>query len=606
MSDINRAPWAHKYTRVKRLGDGGQGTTFLVRSAATNEQFALKELQQKHQRDPSRRSRLRIEATTLEVLQHPGIPRVIEHNGDAFRDLDTPMFMVMDYAEGGTLRQRVNRIGPFGVNAAVAVAIQLFETLAYCHGQDVVHRDVKPDNIAFRTHDGDTPVLLDFGLTFNWRRVDANLTRSGEQLGNRFLHLPELLSGADRRDARSDVTQCAGVLLYMLTGIDPVSLLDERGFAPHRRPDVHALLAAVVPSSMFEFFEQAFQSRMSDRFQSAESARMALSDIATMGERTHRGVTVAKRIRDRLLDDDAYVGEAAAREVLDNIAEILNRAVKAVHAELAIPGTATKKAEVRGTEEHLAWIATVGLSLDAGIRFVHLSQFRLRVIAREVLLTSGAADEALLRAPIAGFSCTPQAVAAVAEVVLGDFESAFNQALSARHVMQPITPDLKRTVVDIVADEHLRTCANVSGADIVLRLRPAARELCDRAVDACVPRWLSHGNPRPMDDYRPTLAGLLASKHGDQVRDFIERVLTHWKCVAPRAGTAARIRADQPEFAQFENSFKSAVMALSRLGGNGDAGSRDQPFDYGVPFRFLDVLQCDSAEEVVTLWHGEG
>ena len=606
MIEPTPAPWAARYVRKKRLGDGGQGTTLLVQSIATGEQFALKELHEKQQRDPGRRNRMRIEAATLEVLDHPCVPRVVEHNGEQFRDLDMPLFLVMELAQGGTLKQRIEKDGPLGIDAALAVATCLLDALAYCHGQEVVHRDVKPDNIAFRGDHCGEPVLLDFGLTFNWRYVDANATRSGEQLGNRFLHLPELLAGADRRDPRSDVTQCAGVLLYTLTGIQPVSLVDARGYAPHQRPEQHELLADRVPPSILRFFDQAFHPRLGDRFQTAESARMALANLGLTSERMSRAAAIAKRLRDRVFDDDLYIGETAAREVIEQVRKTLNDGVKAAHAELATPGTATRTADFREADGHLAWTVTVGLVLDAGVRVNHLSMFLLRIAAREVFLTPDGANGPLLRAPVAGFACTPEAVAAVSDVVLSGFELDFERAATAREAAPVVTPELKRGVIDIIVGEHLQTCANVNGADILLRLGASSRELGDRAIDACVPLWLRPGTPRPADDYRPTLAGLLASAHGGRAREFIRRVIAHWKEVAPRDGTAARIRADQAEFAEFENPFKSAVMATARLGGGGQGGGRDHPFDFGVPHRFMDILQCSTADDVVALWDRVG
>ncbi len=280
--------------------------------------------------------------------------------------------------------------------------------------------------------------------------------------------------------------------------------------------------------------------------------------------------------------------------------------MKAAHAQLDTPGTATRTAEFRDAGEHLTWTVTVGLVLEAGVRVNHLSTFQLRIAAREVFVRLEGVEAPLLRAPLAGFACSPEAVAGVADIVLAGFERDFERALAARQAAPAVTPEIKRAVIDIVVGEHLQTCANVKGADILLSLRASSRELGDRAIDACVPRWLLPGNPRPADDYRPTLAGLLASAHGERAAAFIGRVLAHWKAVAPRDRSAARVRADQEEFADFDLPFKSAVMTLARLGGDGKGGSRDQPFDLGVPFRFMDILQCHEAADLVELWDRAG
>lgn len=166
----------------------------------------------------------------------------------------------------------------------------------------------------------------------------------------------------------------------------------------------------------------------------------------------------------------------------------------------------------------------------------------------------------------------------------------------------PEKPDaIQQAVLDLVASEHLQSCAQVSGITIRMGLGSVKRPEADVAIDALIPRWLTRGNPRPADDYRPTLSGLLLSAAGGRVADFVERVLRHWKTAVPADPKGAKISSSQVEFAGFDLPFMSAVLSLARLGGGG-TGGKDHPFEFGIPFRIDDILECDTAADVAALW----
>ncbi len=180
------------------------------------------------------------------------------------------MFLVVDWVDGTTLAKHVRSNGPVPLPVSIGLLHQLAATLGCCHGMGVVHRDVKPANIMLYGRSLDAPVLVDFGLSFN--NVDFDdLTRVGEEVGNRFLRLPEHAFGA--RTAVGDVTQLGGLVLYAATGYEPKILIDESGSMPHQRGPVRQALAAQLEPRTLQrvlgVFDQVFAYRPELRYQSA-------------------------------------------------------------------------------------------------------------------------------------------------------------------------------------------------------------------------------------------------------------------------------------------------------------------------------------------------
>ncbi|MBB5167643.1 hypothetical protein [Mycobacterium sp. AZCC_0083] len=130
-----------------------------------------------------------------------------------------------------------------------------------------MHGDVKPTNVVLRGGDVMRPVLVDFGLSFNNAEEDDG-TRVGEEVGSRFLRLPEHATGG-RGDA-SDVTQLAEILLYCVSGCEPRVLLDEGNKMPHQRlPARGTLENALTPRAylrVLSVFDGALSTTLSRRY----------------------------------------------------------------------------------------------------------------------------------------------------------------------------------------------------------------------------------------------------------------------------------------------------------------------------------------------------
>jgi len=187
--------------------------------------------------------------------------------------------MVLELIEGINLRDFVRQHGSSDVGETQRCIRELAEVLHCCHQHGLIHRDIKPANIVLRHSDLTNPVLVDFGLSFNDADED-DLTRVGEELGNRFLRLPEHTFGG--RTATSDVTQLAGVFVYLLTGAEPRVLIDHEGLMPHQRAAVREQLARVFGGRqlvrLMSVLDRAFAVDLSVRYRTPLELAEALEN----------------------------------------------------------------------------------------------------------------------------------------------------------------------------------------------------------------------------------------------------------------------------------------------------------------------------------------
>lgn len=268
---MKRDAWKAKWEKIETIGQGGQGFTSKVRRAGDTSSplYVLKQL--KNQTDNERRARICKEVATLGIIDHPQIAKLIDSNADDFKK-DEELYLIMDFMPGPDLRKYIDHHLPDIVTAATIVD-GLLSTLAYCHQKNIVHRDIKPENIIIRNNDAGDVVLLDFGLSFNDDTQVAGFeTDSNQHLGNRFIILPEYgVRAADKRSKVSDLTQCVGILFFLVTGHNPEHLNDEQGRPPHERPDSVERLNKYSPeitAQLRRIFDMGFSQRLLQRFQS--------------------------------------------------------------------------------------------------------------------------------------------------------------------------------------------------------------------------------------------------------------------------------------------------------------------------------------------------
>jgi serine/threonine-protein kinase len=275
-------PWIEKWVERDLLSEGGgQGRIFLVERAdglGQGTHSVLKVL--KRQEDAERRSRMHREVAALQSLDHPGVPKCLDSNAYRFRDTAIPLYIVTDYIPGPTLAEFAgDRL--CDPKISIEFTLKLLEIINYCHNKLVIHRDIKPDNVILREGDPLRPVLIDFGLSFNEDDLADSVTGTGQELGNRFLHLPELQHpGPGQRDARSDLTQCCGLLLFLVSGHSPRTLRDKDGQKPHLRNEILKIINTLDKhwkETFYYIFEKGFEQEIDRRFQTADEMMLMLS-----------------------------------------------------------------------------------------------------------------------------------------------------------------------------------------------------------------------------------------------------------------------------------------------------------------------------------------
>jgi len=201
------------------LGTGGMGEVYCADDTRLKRPVALKRVSRKLGADPSARQRILKEAERASALNSPHIAAVydvLEENGE--------VFLVMEYVEGASLRQRLQRAGRFPISQFLDLAQQCAEALVAAQKKGIVHRDIKPENILI-TPTGQAKIL-DFGLAKHLPTPgEEEVTVSGDSLewslaGTPGYMAPEVLLGGEA-DHRSDIFALGVVFYEMLAGRHP-------------------------------------------------------------------------------------------------------------------------------------------------------------------------------------------------------------------------------------------------------------------------------------------------------------------------------------------------------------------------------------------------
>jgi len=213
---------AGRYRLIARLGRGAMSTVYLARHVLIERLSAIKVLHQELAADPQSGERFLREARAVNRINHPNIVEISDY-GEATVQLDddrhTLVYLVMEYVPGESLRKLIDR-GKLPPARVLPIAAQVAAALSRAHQTEVIHRDVKPDNILLqpRRDGGDLAKLTDFGVA-KMMRVP---TASGDQVfGTPGYIAPEYLLGETKIDGRADLYSLGVVMYEALTGALP-------------------------------------------------------------------------------------------------------------------------------------------------------------------------------------------------------------------------------------------------------------------------------------------------------------------------------------------------------------------------------------------------
>jgi serine/threonine protein kinase len=203
------------YDILARVAEGGMGVVYQARHRLSGAIVAVKVISPGPARNPVVLQRFEREFQAARVLEHPNVVKAIEYHGN-----HNPPYLVMEYVDGESLGQRLERAGPIPEDEAVRLVGQVCDGLQRAHKQGLVHRDVKPDNVMV-THHG-VAKLTDMGLVKDVDN-DLNLTKTGRGLGTPHFMAPEQFRNAKAVDVRGDIYSLAATLYSMVTGVIPFS-----------------------------------------------------------------------------------------------------------------------------------------------------------------------------------------------------------------------------------------------------------------------------------------------------------------------------------------------------------------------------------------------
>lgn len=320
-----------RYLLEAKIGSGGMSSVYRAKDSVLERVVAIKVLHREHRDDEKFLERFRQEARSVAKLSHPYIVNVI----DAGEDEGHP-FIVFEYIAGETLKQCIARKGPLPIPEAVAYAIEIGKALQAAHERNLVHRDVKPQNVLL-DEEGHAKVT-DFGIA---RSLELEgMTDPGTVLGTTDYVSPEQALGKDV-SSHSD-TYSLGIVLYeMITGAPPfkgeghieVAMRHVREELPDiqkLRPELSAALAAIV--------EKATSKETKNRYQSVSEMVSELEqvlgyEIARAGESSEETTAVLEALSES--DTDAFPALRKGRRLFARIVRVV-----AIVAALAVVGIA--------------------------------------------------------------------------------------------------------------------------------------------------------------------------------------------------------------------------------------------------------------------------
>ncbi len=211
-SRLDRIPG---YRLKKKLGEGATGGVYKAWQISMDRPVAIKILSSNVKNDESYIKRFFREARSVAKLNHESIIKGIDVG-----ETDGIYYFVMEYVEGQTLRDIMEQEGTIDEERAVEIALQIARALKHAARNDLVHRDMKPENIMIN-EDGNAK-LCDLGLAKRANREkDSSLTQTGTTLGTPYYMSPEQATGNNSIDIRTDIYSLGATLYHAVTGEVP-------------------------------------------------------------------------------------------------------------------------------------------------------------------------------------------------------------------------------------------------------------------------------------------------------------------------------------------------------------------------------------------------
>jgi serine/threonine protein kinase len=272
---------ADRYRILRKLGEGGMGSVYLAEHVVIEKKFALKVLAPELARRPDLVARFLQEARSASRIGHENVIDISDFGQSA----DGLVFIAMEFLDGKDLGEIVRGQGALSWEDARGIVLQICRALRAAHDKNIVHRDMKPENIFLIQREGQPHFvkILDFGIA-KVMGLDPNgprLTRTGMIFGTPEYMAPEQAEGKDT-DHRADIYAVGCILYHLITGQTPFiaesfmtmltkHLMEDPVPPSVRRPDL------AIPPEMDALVLKALEKDRDKRWQSMAELLEAVS-----------------------------------------------------------------------------------------------------------------------------------------------------------------------------------------------------------------------------------------------------------------------------------------------------------------------------------------
>ncbi len=267
-----------RYRLITQQGSGGMAVIYKAQDIALGRIVAVKVLRPSLTGDPTFLTRFRQEARNVANLAHPNIVTLFDFGQDG-----NTYYMVMEYVDGKDLKKLIRESAPFPVERALHIGIQICAGVGYAHRAELVHADVKPQNVLVTADDH--VKVTDFGIA---QAIAATQTQEKQSVvwGSPHYFAPEQASGEAPTPA-SDVYSIGIVLFEMLTGKLPYNGADQQELAlAHIRDQIPHVMEfnPNVPVHLDRIIYKVMSKQPSDRYRTADQLGRILISYQKQGQ----------------------------------------------------------------------------------------------------------------------------------------------------------------------------------------------------------------------------------------------------------------------------------------------------------------------------------
>ncbi len=330
------------YKINSKLGEGGMGVVYKAEDTKLKREVAIKFLPHHIANDSTAIERFKIEARAAAALNHPNIATI-----HTIEEADDETFIVMEYVNGQSLKEKIES-GPFEINEALDISIQISQGLSKAHEKGITHRDIKPSNIV--VSDDGIAKILDFGLA---KIAEGTIvTKEGTTLGTAAYMSPEQARG-EPVDHRTDIWSLGVVMYEMLERKRPFK-------GEYEQAMVYSILntepepMSDVPADIESIVYKALEKNPDERYQSAgdmlEDLRKAQKEVESMVSKAEtkeeKSIIVLPFVNMSPDPEQEYFSDGLTEEIITDLSHIHDLLVISRSSAMTFKGSKKKIKEI--------------------------------------------------------------------------------------------------------------------------------------------------------------------------------------------------------------------------------------------------------------------